>query len=375
MLRMSASIAFLALATALPAPRPAFRPQPSDPFRPPRKGELRIAGGPPPKMTRILASPPPGSLQAKAQEARAAKEAAEALQNGRGAAWKSGAPGDFDANPADMKIMQPETELAVGQARVDEPQIEGASRMATAGKNVALTAAAATVTGISSIARRLRGEEAEGSAEEDVELAVDSAATTAAAVAGFGVITKVAAGVAKATVTVAGATILGPTVKLLTAASMVGTAATINANTTEDGKVDYAGVAEEAGWYAKAAVLVASESFKPKQKDIVVATKPLPPLAVVEKPAAAAPVVQAASSARQRGLAKRVAVNALRLSVIALLYAAASTAVAGRAPLPFANTLVVRRVASVVLLPVALVKVGVARAAVELTGRLALAGA
>ena len=82
-----------------------------------------------------------------------------------------------------MKIMQPETELAVGQARVDEPQIEGASRMATAGKNVALTAAAATVTGISSIARRLRGEEAEGSAEEDVELAVDSAATTAAAVA------------------------------------------------------------------------------------------------------------------------------------------------------------------------------------------------
>ena len=327
-------------------------------------------------MSRILASPPPGSLQAKAQEAREAKEAAEALQNGRGAAWKSGAPGDFDANPADMKIMQPDTELAVGQARVDEPQIEGASRMATAGKNVALTAAAATVTGISSIARRLRGEEAEGSAEEDVELAVDSAATTAAAVAGFGVITKVAAGVAKATVTVAGATILGPTVKLLTAASMVGTAATMNANTTEDGKVDYAGVAEEAGWYAKAAVLVASESFKPKQKDIVVATKPLPPLAVVaEKPAAAAPVVQAASSARQRGLAKRVAVNALRLSVIALLYAAASTAVAGRAPMPFANTLVVRRVASVVLLPVALVKVGVARAAVELTGRLALAGA
>ena len=42
--------------------------------------------------------------------------------------------------------------------------------------------------------------------------------------------------------------------------------------------------------------------------------------------------------------------------------------------MPFANTLVVRRVASVVLLPVALVKVGVARAAVELTGRLALAG-
>ena len=50
------------------------------------------------------------------------------------------------------------------------------------------------------------------------------------------------------------------------------------------------------GGLAKAAVLVASESFKPKQKDIVVATKPLPPLAVVGKPAAAAPVVQAASS-------------------------------------------------------------------------------
>jgi len=80
--------------------------------------------------------------------------------------------------------------------------------------DIATTLTAGAMIGVSSVVRGVRGNETQSSAEDDVEVAIDSALTTTGAAAAAVVATNILAMTAKAAVTVATGAIVGPALKL-----------------------------------------------------------------------------------------------------------------------------------------------------------------
>jgi len=155
---------------------------------------------------------------------------------------------------------------AVGeQTAAAEVTAGGAANPAVAAlSDAATTVTAASITALAATVRAASGQDGQNtSAAEDVDLAVDSAISTASAVAGAGVFLNLAAGFGKAAITTASAALVGPAFKLMGAA---GAGLVLLDEAGAENQTALSGQQIEGGLlYAYAASLVAAEALKSTQ--------------------------------------------------------------------------------------------------------------
>jgi len=188
----------------------------------------------------------------------------------------------------------------------DAMSSRAANSAVTALGDAATTVTAASITALAATVRAASGTDGQNaSAAEDIDLAVDSAISTASAVAGASVFLNIAAGFGKAAITTASAALVGPAFKLMGAA---GAGLVFLDEAGSDNQTALSGQQIEGGLlYVYAASLVAAEALKSSQPAPPVADAPLPigPSSPSPRqqaaaptsplPAASAPVVIAAS--------------------------------------------------------------------------------
>ena len=228
---------------------------------------------------------------------------------------------------------------------------------------LARDAAASSVTAVSKMVRNYKGDEEETSAAQDVELAVDSAVKGGATLAGLVVLKNVLVGALNAGVTVAGAAAIGPSFKLLglagTGAMMLGENETLGADLTIEE------MPREIGYFMKASWMVGREAMAQSLGPASARPRTLPArqYTLDGQTGRSVSVEPAQPSNRKSVVLSRLT---LASTMMLMLCGGGALLTNGRY-----SPLILRRVTSAAMLPVALVKLLIAKMGVASSGALA----